>query len=164
MFRLFRSLLAAIATLFIAVHAPQAAAQSTRAHYIDVYGYFTTDAQFEAWAALRAGLEADFDDICGDTFCEGDWSNITPLRLRCSVQIGSGRIGHCTWSFAASNEEIDPHTGAIAVETQAWQCALPIAPHTTIDALLAALAVDAPLYASLPGSAMSIYDGLAACF
>jgi hypothetical protein len=30
--------------------------------------------------------------------------------------------------------------------------------------LLAALAVDAPLYASLPGSAMSIYDGLAACF
>ena len=161
---MFRSLLAAIATLFIAVHAPQSAAQSTRAHYVDAYEYFTTDAQFEAWFALRAALEADFDDICGDTFCEGDWSNITPLRLRCSVVAGSGRIGQCVWSVAASNEEIDARNGVIAVDTQAWQCALPIAPHTTIDALLAALAVDAPLYASLPGSAMSIYDGLAACF
>src|SRR5699024_5415857 len=110
-----------------------------------------------------AGLEADFDDICGDTFCEGDWSNITPLRLRCSVVAGSGRIGHCVWSFAASNEEIDARSGAIAVATQAWQCELPVAPHTTIDALLAALAGDHPLHKPLPGTPLSVYDALSSC-
>ena len=159
---MFRPLLAAIAMGIAAAHPLHAAVPSTRA-YVDAYEYFTTDAQFEAWYSIRAGLESGFDDICGDTFCEGDWSNITPLRLRCSVQHGSGRIGHCVWSFAASNEEIDPRSGAIAVDTQAWQCALPIAPHTTIDALLAALAGDDPLYAPLPGSTVSIYDGLAEC-
>ena len=158
-----RPLLATIATLCIAAHSPQAAAQSTRSHYVDVYEYFTTDAQFEAWFALRAGLEAGFDDICGDTFCEGDWSNITPLRLRCSVVAGSGRIGHCIWTFSASNEEIDPRSGAIAVDTQAWQCTLPITPYTTIDALLATLAGDDPLHTPLPGTPLSVYDALSYC-
>jgi hypothetical protein len=157
-----RPLLATIVLGIAAAHPLHAAGPSTRA-YVDVYEYFTSDAQFEAWFTLRAGLEADFDNICGDTFCEGDWSNITPLRLRCSVQLGSGRIGHCVWSFAASNEEIDPRGGAIGVDTLTWRCALPIAPHTTIDALLAALAVDEPLYAPLPGGTASIYDGLAEC-
>ena len=158
-----RSLFAAIAVLFIAIHARPSAAQSARASYVDVYEYFTEDAQFDAWYSLRTRLEADFDDLCGDTFCEGDWSNITPLRLRCSVQRGSGRIGRCVWSFAASNEEIDAHTGAIAVETHAWECALPLASHTTIDALLAALAGDGPLQTPLPGTGRSIYDGLGDC-
>lgn len=158
-----RSLLAAIALLLIAIHAPPGAAQSVRTSYVDVYDYFTSDAQFEAWYSLRTRLEAGFDDICGDTFCEGDWSNITPLRLRCSVQRGSGRIGRCVWSFAASNEEIDARTGAIDVETQAWECVLPIAPHTPIDALLAALAGDDPLQTPLPGTDRTIYDGLGDC-
>jgi len=158
-----RSLLAAIALLLIAIHAPPGAAQSVRASYVDVYDYFTSDAQFEAWYSLRTRLEAGFDDICGDTFCEGDWSNITPLRLRCSVQRGSGRIGRCVWSFAASNEEIDARTGAIDVETHAWECVLPIAPHTPIDALLAALAGDDPLQTPLPGTDRTIYDGLGDC-
>jgi hypothetical protein len=157
-----RPLLTAFAVGIAAAHPLQAAVPSTRP-YVDVYEYFTTDAQFEAWFALRAGLEADFDDICGDTFCEGDWSNITPLRLRCSVQLGSGRIGDCAWSFAASNEEIDPRGGAIAVDTQTWQCPLPIAPHTTIDALLAALAGEDPLHAPLPGTPLSVYDALSSC-
>jgi hypothetical protein len=157
-----RPLLTAFAVGIAAAHPLQAAVPSTRP-YVDVYEYFTTDAQFEAWFALRAGLEADFDDICGDTFCEGDWSNITPLRLRCSVQLGSGRIGDCVWSFAASNEEIDASSGAITVESHAWQCVLPLATHTTIDALLAALAGEAPLQAPLPGTEISIYDGLGNC-
>ncbi|WP_395680630.1 hypothetical protein [Dokdonella sp.] len=157
-----RPLLAAIAMGIAAAHPLHAAAPSTRA-YVDAYEYFTTDAQFEAWYSIRAALEDGFDDICGDTFCEGDWSNITPLRLRCSVQLGSGRIGRCVWSFAASNEEIDARSGAITVDTQAWRCVLPVAPRTTIAELLAALAGDDPLYTPLPRTTLSVYDALSYC-
>jgi hypothetical protein len=38
-----------------------------------------------------------------------------------------------------------------------------IAPHTTIDALLAGLAGDDPLHAPLPGTTLSVYDGLTHC-
>ena len=60
-------------------------AQAVPAHadawppFVDPYSYFTEEAQYEAWYALRAGLELGFEDICGDTFCEGDYSNIAPL-------------------------------------------------------------------------------------
>ena len=156
-----RRFIAAFAMLLAA--AGCAHAQSHRMIYTDPYSYFTTDAQFEAWYSLRARLAVDFDDICGDTFCEGDFSNITPLRFQCSVQRGSGRIGRCVWSFAASNEDIDPATGALDVQQPSWQCPIPIAPHTTIDALLAALAGDDPLDTPLPGTLLTIYDGLVHC-
>src|SRR5690606_41745210 len=77
-----------------------------RPGYGEATGYFRTDAQYEAWFTLTRGLRRDFDWICGDTFCEGEYSNIQPLRYTCSVHLGSGRIGMCTWVFAASHEEI----------------------------------------------------------
>ncbi|MGN6518965.1 MAG: hypothetical protein ACTHK2_06040 [Dokdonella sp.] len=156
-----RRFIAAFAMLLAA--AGSAHAQSHRVTYTDPYSYFTTDAQFEAWYSLRARLAVDFDDICGDTFCEGDFSNITPLRFQCSVQRGSGRIGGCVWSFAASNEDIDPATGALDVQQPSWQCPIPIAPHTTIEALLSALAGDDPLDTPLPGTPLTVYDGLLHC-
>lgn len=151
--------------LFIAAAmcATAASAQSMRGSYTDPYTYFTTDAQYEAWYSLRARLATGFDDVCGDTFCEGDFSNITSLRFECSVQRGSGRIGSCVWSFAASSEEIVAATGRIDVLQPTWQCPIPVAPHTTIDGLLAALAGDDPLHTPLPGTTLSIYDGLTHC-
>jgi hypothetical protein len=140
-----------------------AAAQTTHPPFVDVYEYFTTDAQYEAWFALGAQLERNFEDVCGDTFCEGDYSNLTPLRLRCSVVQGSGRIGQCVWVFAGSYEDIAPGSGAVEVWTQHWECALPLAPNTRIDALMAALAGDSPLFTTLPGTGVSIYDGLGDC-
>lgn len=157
-----RLLLATLALVAALTSAP-AAAQDSRLVYGDPYGYFSTDAQYEAWYALRAGLEANFEDICGDSFCEGDYGNITPLRFECSVQQYTGRIGQCAWSFAASAEAIDPATGALAVEVPAWTCLVPLPPRTRIDALLAALAGDSPLYAALPGAGGSIYDALVDC-
>jgi hypothetical protein len=159
-----RSLLPALlGTLFTAAYAPHASAFSSRWLYVDEYNYFTDDAQFDAWYTMTAQLEQDFDEICGDTFCEGDYSNIMPLRLSCSVEHRSGRIGHCIWTFAASNETVDPHDGRIDVETHAWHCELPLAPLTTIETLQAALADGSPLYATLPGTEVSIYDGLTDC-
>ena len=151
----------ALATL-VAQPAP-ARADAWRPPFVDPYAYFTEDAQYEAWYALRAGLELGFEDICGDTFCEGDYSNIAPLRFQCSVQLRSGRIGACSWSFAASNEDIDAVTGQLAVDVPAWACTIAIAPGVTMAQLLVALDGDDPLFAALPGAAASIYDSLIDC-
>jgi hypothetical protein len=138
-------------------------APARAAGYVDVSSYLTTDPQIEAWYALRAGLKRNFDEVCGDTFCEGEYSNIESLRYRCSVHAFTGRIGMCVWVFAASDEQIDPATGRIRVASQAWQCRTPLAPRTRIEELLVALQGDAPLRAPLPGTTRTIYDGLIDC-
>jgi hypothetical protein len=112
---------------------------------------------------MLSGLKRDFDQICGDTFCEGEYSNIESLRYRCSVRQASGRIGQCVWLFAASNEEIDPETGEVVAAPNFWRCPTPLAPNTTIEELLAAVAGQSPLRAPLPRTDRSIYDGLVDC-
>ena len=140
-----------------------AAALDRGGGYGDAGEYFRTDAQYEAWFNLSRGLARDFDMICGDTFCEGEYSNIQALRFRCSVHRDDGRIGQCVWVFAASHEEIAQTSGRIGVQRAFWQCRTPLLPGTTIDALLQALDVDEPLYAPLPGSSRTAMDGLIDC-
>jgi hypothetical protein len=159
-FRCFRGALRLplLLSALVAVSPPVQAAT-----YVDASSYFTRDQDFEAWYALRSGLERNFDEVCGDTFCEGDYSNLQPLRYQCSVNAANGRIGMCVWVFAGSNEEIDPATGRIRVDARAWRCRTPLASRTTIEELLAALQGDEPLRAALPGTDRSIYDGLVDC-
>ena len=141
-----------------------AAAQSTPARqYVDTSSYLTSDADIEAWYQLVSNLKQNFDDVCGDTFCEGDYSNLESLRFRCSVESRTGVIGECVWVFAASNEEVDPATGAITVDTQTWTCKAPLARNTTIRAFLTALAGTSPINAMLPRTTQSLYDGLVDC-
>lgn len=154
--------LGALCALFLLLPATAALAQD-RGDYIDATGYFHSDAQYEAWFSLTWGLKRDFDAICGDTFCEGEYSNIESLRYRCSVHSRSGTVGMCAWVFAASEEEVDPRSGRIGVRRAFWQCRTPLAAGTTIDELLAALAVDAPLYAPLPRSARTMMEALGDC-
>lgn len=159
----FRQSILLTALLFAGALASHPVAAQTAPVYGDVYGYFTTDAQYESWYTLTTRLRRNFDDICGDTFCEGDYSNIQSLGYRCSVEQTTGAIGRCIWLFAGSYEDIDPATGRFAVHKAFWRCRTPLAPGTTIDALLAALAGDEPLYAPLPGASTTIYDGLVDC-
>ena len=81
----------------------------------------------------------------------------------CSVQRVTGRIGQCAWSFAASEESVDPRRGHIISDAPAWLCASPLEPRTTIEALLDALQGEEPLYATLPGSGRTLFDGLVDC-
>lgn len=131
--------------------------------YTDVGDHLSDEAQINAWYEMLYHLRENFDDICGDTFCEGDFSNIYALRFKCSVEQASGVIGRCVWVFAASNEEIDAATGKIQVTSKVWRCRTPLARKTTVPALLGALAGERPLYATLPGTSRSIYDGLSDC-
>jgi hypothetical protein len=147
-----------------AAFAPSAArASAPPGDYVDALSYFQSDAQYEAWFALTHGLERNFDDICGDTFCEGDYSNYRSLRYACSVDRATGRIGMCTWSFAASSEEVDAATGRISTQRAFWRCRTPLARDTTIDELLTALQGERPLYAALPHAQTTVMDGLIDC-
>ncbi|MDH5823855.1 hypothetical protein QFW77_12795 [Luteimonas sp. RD2P54] len=131
--------------------------------YVDASAYIQGDDQINAWYGMTWQLKRDFDDICGDTFCEGEYTNIEPLRFSCSVHRVSGRIGMCLWSFAASDEHLDPTTGKIAVRVPAWRCRTSLGPLATLEDLLAAVEGQPPLYAPLPGGQGSIFDGLIDC-
>lgn len=133
--------------------------------FIDAQSYFQTPAEIDAWFELVRALRNDFDDVCGDTFCEGDFSNYESLRFRCSVDESTGVMGRCVWVFGASNEEIAPTTGAVSVQGEIFACDMPIAPDTRIADFVTALSdsgVEA-IRAPLPGSDRSLYDGLADC-
>ena len=138
-------------------------ADAATARYVDVYAYLQTDAQFEAWHRVTQGLRRDFDAICGDTFCEGDYSNIASLRYRCSIEQASGRVGQCLWVLAGSMEEVDPATGRIHVTAKVWRCRSPLGRLARFEELLHALDVGEPIRAPLPGSGRSLYDGLGEC-
>lgn len=139
------------------------AAPAAQRSYGDLSEHWRENAEIEAWYGAMHRLREDFDQICGDTFCEGDYSNIYALRFRCSVEAGTGVVGQCLWVFAASNEEIAADTGRISVQPKVWRCRVPLAPRTQASALLGALSAQRPLYATLPGTDKSIYDGLVDC-
>ena len=51
---------------------------------------------------MRGNLENAFADVCGDTFCGGDYNPIRPLTLTCSVKLSDGTLGSCLWTFAGA--------------------------------------------------------------
>lgn len=132
---------------------------SPRTQYVDI-GQFVKDADFEAWIGARRALERGFDQICGDTFCGGDYSNLYSLGFTCSVSSKIGKVRECSWTFAASQEQVDARTGAIASSVAFFDCR--VKPTGTAKGLVAAFGAD-PLHAKLPGMG-SIYDTLGECF
>lgn len=131
--------------------------------FVDAVEYLDSEEDFRAWLQLRANLRKNFDDICGDTFCEGDYSNIETVVFRCSVGQRSGVLGQCLWVFGGSYEDIDAKSGAITTEARTWACTSPLVPGTTMAALLKALSGPDPMDAPLPGTSTTLYDGLIDC-
>jgi hypothetical protein len=158
-----RSLAAALGVLIAATTTAHAQTASSRQRYIDPDTYLTDPVQWESWYTLMSRLKSNFNEVCGDTFCEGDYNNIESLSFRCSVEQHSGRIGACVWVFAASNEAIDARTGIIEVQPRSWTCAAPLAPHTTIESLLTTLDNDWPMDTPLPNATATLYDSLIDC-
>jgi hypothetical protein len=137
--------------------------QAGTARYLDVEESFTSDAELERWFELKQSLRRDFDQICGDTFCEGDFTNLEALRFRCSVSTSTGQLRSCLWLFAGSYETITPSTGNIRPTARFFSCKIPV--QGTPAQLTAALLApgDGPLWQPLPGSGQSIYDTLLTC-
>jgi len=146
--------------------ATESAAALSTARYLDAIEYLGASANggLESWLKLTQTLRGDFDQVCGDTFCEGDYSDLQPLSLRCSVAVKTGALHACTWSFAGSLGRVTSSTGTLKISSRGYACALPVT--GTLEALLQALNAPGDLPAlrrPLPGSARSIYDALGDC-
>ncbi len=63
------------------------------------------------WAFVSQ-VRKDFDNICGDTFCEGDIHNWQVLSTDCSIQVGTERVRECHIVMAGSEQELNPTTGS----------------------------------------------------
>jgi hypothetical protein len=132
---------------------------STYADAIDAPG--TNQEQF---LAATSALKADFDAVCGDTFCGGDYSNLQALRFACSVRQTTGTLRQCKWLFGGSYNTIDATTGAITVHPKSYRCMVTV--KGTANQLAAALtAADTtdPIDRPLLGSTKSAYDALLGC-
>jgi hypothetical protein len=120
-----------------------------------------SDEQYGKFRAASDKLREGFDQVCGDTFCEGDYSDIEPLTLRCSVNPETQAIGSCAWTFAGAYGNVARTTGNVTSKRQTWTCQLPLSGN--LDAALDALQGDDPLNAAIPGSDKTIYDSLVDC-
>ncbi|MEO6919327.1 MAG: hypothetical protein ABI171_10015 [Collimonas sp.] len=129
--------------------------------YVDAVDYPAQG--WDAFYDLERRMVKDFDDICGDTICGGEFSNLQALRYRCSVQQADSFVGECIWTFAGSNAEIDGVTGKVAVDARTWSCRTPLAPQTPIATFYSTLSVARPIHATLPATATTIYEGLTNC-
>jgi hypothetical protein len=137
----------------------------TRASYVAIDELWTTPAAEDAWLDLRRALTRDFGDACGDTFCEGDYANLTSLDFTCAAAKATGAIKECAWVFAGSAEEVVARTGAIAADVPHFVCK--VTPHVTAAELVSILGSPGKeplLHRVLPGMKSSLYDALGDCF
>lgn len=114
------------------------------------------------FVATRHALSARFDEVCGDSFCEGEFSSFAPLGLRCSVDPATGELGACVWAFAAASPNVAASTGRVSHDRAAFTCPLPVS-GTMTDLLTALEDADDPLFTPLPGAGASINDALIDC-
>lgn len=134
------------------------------AGYVEMQEYLPTWQEQDAWWNVRYALKREFNDVCGDTFCSGEYTNIEALNYRCSVNASTGLIGECVWVFAASGEEVDPNTGKVVVKPRVWQCVSPLAPSTSAQELAAALTNNSrPMQVTLPRTRTNLHESLIDC-
>jgi hypothetical protein len=154
-------LLPAAAFAQTAVTAPTPAAGATR--YVDAVHWPVDEAGMNRFFDAEAKLTASFDRICGDTFCEGEYANLRPMGLRCSVDTAKGTLKQCLWSFSGSSSSVNRKTGAVATMAKVFKCKLMLAKDTPVDAFYDVIDGEDPLNAKLPMTRHSVYDGLYTC-
>lgn len=131
--------------------------------YVGTSAYFKTAKDQLAWAAVKDKIRREFDNVCGDTFCSGDYSNLTSMDFVCSVTSARGSIQECAWVFTGSSHLVNSSTGTIQASVASFQCRFH--PTTSARTLLNTLynAKEA-IRVTLPGENRSIYDVLGDCF
>ena len=132
--------------------------------YQDIEETFTNEVDQNRWFDLKRQLRQNFDDICGDTFCEGDFSNLESMSLRCSASTRTGQLKSCVWLFAGSYETVTASTGNIRPVAKFFPCKIDVqgTPAALMDALLAP-GDRGPLWHPVPGSGRAIYESLGDC-
>jgi hypothetical protein len=131
--------------------------------YLDAMDWPAEEQGMDRFLSAEARLSAGFDKVCGDTFCEGEFANLRPLQLRCSVDRTKGVLKQCLWTFAGSHAAAQAKTGAVQVKAQVFKCKLLLAKDTPVNDFYAMVEGEDPLHAKLPMTHRSIYDGLVGC-
>lgn len=80
------------------------------------------------------GLERQFYFVCPDTFCEGEYGNLTPMEFTCALLVPEDTVKNCTWAFMGTLTRVDPATGEIKTESATFEC--PIEVETDLRAFL----------------------------
>lgn len=138
--------------------------QPARFMSLSEYAYLGPVDREAELARLVSALREAFDNVCGDTFCEGDYSNLAPIAFECTVEIATETVRGCNWTFAGSYAFVDEETGSIEESAGTWTCRFLEGSQRSVDALLAlASAPRGPLKADLDGSGRTIYDALVDC-
>jgi hypothetical protein len=130
--------------------------------YVDAGDYYTSRTNQEKWAATYAALHLGFDDVCGDTFCGGDFGDLQSLELACAITKSTGNVKSCAWTFGGSYTLVKK-TGDLDLASRTWTC--PVAVHGTLAQLIASLAGatgEDAIHRALPGGT-SAYDSIAGC-
>lgn len=131
--------------------------------YVDLVDYPDKEANWDRFYALQDHLGAEFHDLCGDTYCEGAYSNHVLLQFRCSVWRATGTVHACALVVGAGNLDVDTPTGRVLPDSRAWVCAAPLGADTPVEMLQAALERRGALLRPLPGSFFSLHDALSNC-
>ena len=132
--------------------------------YVDAETLFPDEGEAGRWSRMKRVLAHDFDQICGDTYCEGEFSDIEPILFVCSAARGSGELKHCVWLFNERTPESISATGEIEIDHRSVVCDIPVASTAAVlaDALLAPGKLSS-LDRKLPGTDTSIGEALVPC-
>lgn len=148
--------------LVAAVLAAPAAASASAVH-VDARDYPAAGAGRVAFEQMERALVRGFDNICGDTFCEGEYSNLRALQLRCAVKRDDGTVTGCLWSFAGSYADVARNDPVPEVNARTYACALPVVAGTPLSWMLTELSGEEAVDTPLPGSGRTSYEALTDC-
>lgn len=136
--------------------------EQTATFWSDLEGYLweTDDDAASTFSDARRRLNEGFDDVCGDSFCEGEYPDITGLGFVCTVNRNTKKVARCSWSFAYGATDVTSR-GAIRATTTTKTCNVDV--NAPASDFVRVLGGDDPLRAPLPGKTTSIYDALIGC-
>jgi len=140
---------------------PAAAARADA--YVDLVDFPEGEDNWDRFYALEDQLIRDFDYICGDTFCEGEYTNLIALQFRCSVHAASATMQQCVLVIGGGNLDVDTYSGELIADNRTWACTAPLGPATPVETFHAALEGRDALQVPLPGSGVSLHYGLIDC-
>ena len=142
---------------------PLVAPAPSPARYVDAIDWPTKEAGLKRFAWMEYALGLSFERLCGDTFCEGRFSNLRPMQLSCSVDAAKGTVKQCLWMFSGSSMTVDPASGTIRPSSRVYECKLPLGRDTPVESLYDALDSSELLHAKLPMTNRIIYNRLRDC-
>lgn len=136
---------------------------SARGLHVDLIDYPRPEANWNRGFELEAALARQFNALCADTWCEGDYSNYRVMEFRCAVLAHRGTVQRCVWVLAASELAVQADTGRVQVDNGRWTCLVELQPGVPVEAFFASLEAPDGLMASLPGLDRGLFEVLPDC-